>query len=83
MAGRNAVGIAETLDAIRTRVGDRHDPESLGMIEGPSAVDEVPALARPDQDRVRHQASTRAMAPAYGTTLTKETPDASRQTPNG
>lgn len=79
MAGRNAVGITESLDPIRTGVGDGHDPESLGMIERPSSVDEVPALARPDQDRVRHQASTRAMAPAYGTTLTKETPDARRQ----
>ena len=54
MAGRNAVGISETLDSIRTRVGDRHDPESLGMIEGPSAVDEVPALACPYQDRIGH-----------------------------
>jgi hypothetical protein len=32
MAGRNAVGIAETPDPIRTGVGDGHDPESLGMI---------------------------------------------------
>jgi hypothetical protein len=50
------------------------------MIEGPSSVDEVPALACPYQDRVGHEPGTRAMARGYGTTVTKETPDARRQT---
>ena len=82
MAGRNAVGITESLDPIRTGVGDGHDPESLGMVEGPSSVDEVAALACPYQDGVGHELGTSAMARGYGTTLTKETPDARRQTPN-
>jgi hypothetical protein len=52
------------------------------MVEGPSSVDEVAALACPYQDGVGHFGLTRAMARGYRRDQPGETPDARRKTPD-
>ncbi len=62
MAGRDAVGDAETFEPIWSRVGDRHYPESVGVIEGPLSVNEMPALTSSNEDRVGHELATQGTA---------------------
>ena len=65
MARRDFVGVAESFHAIGSGVGDRHDAEPLGVVEGPSPIDEVSALTGPNQDRVGHFGLTQGTARGY------------------
>jgi hypothetical protein len=80
MAFGNSMGIGKAVDAIGARVGHRHDPESVGVVEGPAAVDMVASLTGADEDRIGHVRQTRVITRGYRYDLTKETPDARRHT---
>ena len=63
--GRDAMEIAEALEAIGSRIGDRHESEAFGMVKGPFPIDVVPSLTRPDQDRIGHELGAACMASGY------------------